>query len=445
MRAVGLAATGYIVLWAGIALATGRLHADYGNLINAYLAIFLAPLLVCAAAVRTPALNAPLNRYLNAFAELLSRRGAFTSDVRQEIPKFALIRILFGFCLAVRAFWIIYYLQPSDWHHPLIWSLAVAHLEASVLVMTGTLTTAAFVYLVIVQWTYGGWTLGTYTLGNYIAAMLSFLLIFANAGAHYSVDALLLRGTNEVSSLAKRGYYKGGITSENALQVAKFLTLLMYWCVCLYSLSMHVNESAWMSGNAGPLLLSNRFMSTYGAEFEHFFELGKWAVSLGRISLWSMLPWYLFVIPFVMLGGLFRKYVLVWSILFFALSEFVLQLGSLATFEFLMLARRLVHCTSFMTTGAISVTARSGSFALLTGSGGSNSSRFHRTWRTCRSSASPTMKRLPIFMASTPFRAPLRSRATNSTWPSRDASCSCGPSTRSCSPAVIWAAGRFIE
>ena len=58
----------------------------------------------------------------------------------REAPKFALIRILFGLFLAERAFWILYYLQPSDWANPGVWVMAVTHLVAAGLVTFGLAT-----------------------------------------------------------------------------------------------------------------------------------------------------------------------------------------------------------------------------------------------------------------------------------------------------------------
>jgi len=334
-----LAAGGvYVVWWAAVAQSAGAATRNFAFLVNEYLASFLASMMLCAALVSV----APIRRFvyerLNALGGFLARRGAFRSDAVREAPKFALIRILFGLFLAERAFWILYYLQPSDWSNPGVWVMAVTHFVAAGLVTFGFATQIAFTYLIFIQWSLGDQVLQTYTLGNFIASLLAFVLMFANAGAHYSLDARILKRRGVFARALGLFYYEERLPSDNGIQIVKLLTLFGYWCVCLYSVAMHLYEPAWTTGSAGPLLLSNNFMSSYAAEFDRVFQFGSWAVLLGRIALWSMMPWYLVIVPFVLLGGIFRSYVVLWSFLFFALSQFVLQLGWLGQFEFLMLA-----------------------------------------------------------------------------------------------------------
>ncbi|MBY5439675.1 thiol-disulfide oxidoreductase DCC family protein [Rhizobium leguminosarum] len=275
---------------------------------------------------------------LSGLADWLARRGAFVSNPEEEAPKFALIRIVFGLFMIERAFWVISYLERSDWGQPSIWLTAIMGLLCGVLVTAGLLTQYTLVYLIVFQWQMGDILLRTSTLGNWIAAMLSVLLIFANAGANFSLDRLLMKRRTFACKVISAFYYDNGLPSESGLQLAKLMTLACYWCVCLYSLSIHLAEPAWMSGSAGPLLLTNNFMSRYSSEFSWLLSQGPIPVFLARVSLWAMLPWYLLLLPFVLLGGVFRKYVIMWGLLFFGLSLFILQLGWLAQFEFLFLA-----------------------------------------------------------------------------------------------------------
>ena len=129
--------------------------------------------------------------------------------------------------------------------------------------------------------------------------------------------------------------YYASAPSAATINNAKFLALFSFWLVCLYSLSMHLNEPAWMTGVAGPQLLSNNFMSLYYAPLMQLFEHSELAVYLARIALWMMLPWYLLLFPAVLAGGWFRRYAIGWGVLFFILSKFVLQLGWLAEIELL--------------------------------------------------------------------------------------------------------------
>lgn len=271
----------------------------------------------------------------NTIAEWAARRGAFISNAEREMPKFAFVRILFGVFLIDRALAIAVRMPESDWSSVMVSPFLMFSLFLSILVTIGFLTQFALATLIVYQWHISEYMLGTSTLGNDIAAMLSVLLIFANAGAHYSVDSRLRKGVGLFSRLIQKTYYTNGIPADNTLQIAKILTLGAYWLVCVYSFMMHLNEEAWMTGVAGPLLLSNNFMSNFDVEFVEFFQSGAFAVHLGRISLWLMLPWYLLLLPAVLFGGYIRLYAIIWGLAFFFLSRFVLQLGWLAEFEFL--------------------------------------------------------------------------------------------------------------
>lgn len=274
---------------------------------------------------------------LNRIAASLADRGAFRSDSVAEAPKFAMLRILFGVFLVERAFWILVHLQPSDWREPSIFLFAVSGLISGLMVLLGIFTQFVLAFLVLVQWQIGDLALATFTLGNMIAALLAFLLAFANGGAHFSVDRRLIRRGGGIGRLVAKFYYRDGTPSTATLQLAKAASLAGFWLISLYSLSAHLNEPAWMNGTAGPLLLSNNFMSRFSEAFTAFFGLGEWAIWVGRLALWSMLPWYVAVLPLVILGGAFRRYVILWGLLFFMLSLVVLQLGWLAHFELLLL------------------------------------------------------------------------------------------------------------
>jgi len=331
LKLLSLIAAAFIFVNAS-AFAAGQFR--FSTVLN----LFLGTLLGCVAVLEAPPLRRRLGEKLNAFADFMNRRGAFRSNAAVEMPKFVIIRLVFGGLMLQRSIWILSYLQPSDWNNSTIWLVALLNAVAALLVLAGFATQIALAYLVLFQWQVGDAVLGTSTLGNDIAAMLSLLLLFSNAGAHYSIDAWLRKSRGRAAHLASALYYESGLPPANSLQLAKFLTLFAYWCVCLYSLSMHLGEPAWMTGVAGPLLLTSKFTTNYATELAAFFTTGSWAVLIGRVSLWAMLPWYAFIIPFVLIGGLFRAYVIVWAVLFFGLSVLVLQLGWLGHFEFLMFA-----------------------------------------------------------------------------------------------------------
>ncbi len=276
--------------------------------------------------------------YLNSFARFLEKRGAFVSNPVDEAAKFALIRVGFGALMIYRAFWVLYFLIPADWSDYHVIVPALISLMGGVLVTAGLLTQFALITLIIFQWQVGDITLNTSTLGNDVAALFSLLLVFANAGAHFSIDGKLRRGKHWIGIAVAATYYKNGLAPSATIQIAKFLSLLGYGFVCLYSLGVHLGEPAWMEGYAGPQLLTNNFMSTYGDQFAKLFSYSSISVFLARFAMWGMLPWYLLLVVCVVWGGWPRAYALTWAFLFFCLSKFVLSLGMLAEIEFLFFA-----------------------------------------------------------------------------------------------------------
>lgn len=263
----------------------------------------------------------------------LSMRGLKVEA--NEINKFALLRIVFGLILVIRAWNLYYLLPPSDFENTFVYFFAVTNIVAGLLLMLGLLTQYTLVWLVLIQWHLGDSYLGTSTLGNDIAAIVAVFFLIVNAGRQISLDYILLKHSNKLRGLLL--YYKNLPTVET-VRAGKVVALFSYWLICIYSLCMHLNESAWMTGAAGPLLLSNNFMATYHHAFAAIFTESSFSVMLAKVGLWGMLPWYAFIFPFVLLGGWWRKYIIIWGVLFFSLSLFVLQLGSLAEIEFILWA-----------------------------------------------------------------------------------------------------------
>ena len=49
-----------------------------------------------------------------------------------------------------------------------------------------------------------------------------------------------------------------------------------------------------------------------------------------------MMFWYFLLLPFALFGGLFKKIVVIWGLLFFIISDQILNLGSLGKIEYLL-------------------------------------------------------------------------------------------------------------
>jgi predicted DCC family thiol-disulfide oxidoreductase YuxK len=314
----------------GYALQDGYLEQYYRTRMVWFLVAFFG-LFVFTNFGASHRIASPVLTKLSAF---LARRKAFDSHPSLEASKFAIIRILFGLVLFERCWWTLYFMTPTDWSSAVIVYFEMSNAVLSICILFGFMTQFAFVYAILAQWQIGNVVLGTVSLGDYVSAMLSVVLFISNAGAHFSLDQRLSRPEGPWS-LRSLWYYDKGLPSRDALQLAKFTMLAAYWAVCVYSLMMHLADSAWMWGVAGPELLTSNFMSRYPDQISALMENSEIAVRLAKLSIWCMFPWYVGVLPLVIIGGYARRYVIVWGILFFSLSLFVLQLGSLAYIEFL--------------------------------------------------------------------------------------------------------------
>lgn len=281
-----------------------------------------------------------LVRFVPACGSIVERLGksllhkAFPHTSDNEHYKFAILRAIFGLILLLRAINIQLLLLPDE-RFSWVGMFSALDIIASLMLMLGIFTQAALGFLIFVMWQIGESVLGSSTLGNDIAAMLALLLMLTESGKYLSIDAWVLKRWNLNPAYL---IYSRTDPDKITIALAKFAALFSYWLVCLYSLSMHINEPAWTTGIAGPLLLTNNFMSEWHELFEAFFVSNTVATAAAKYSLFMMMAWYATVLPFTLLGGWWRKYVIVWGLMFFALSFAILNLGSLAQIEYVLWA-----------------------------------------------------------------------------------------------------------
>ncbi len=252
-----------------------------------------------------------------------------------EGSKFALIRIGFGAVLTWRASQILLHLAPADYRDPPVMQFAILNLATGIVLLLGFLCQYTLIFLMVVQWQHGDVVLGTVTLGDNIAAILALLLLVVNCGRSLSVDGWIMK---RFPRLRAPLLYYGGAPTSASITAAKWLGLLCYWLVCLYSLAVHLNEPAWKTGTAGPLLFTNNFMSRPHEFMADLFAGNDWVVFFARLLMWSMLPWYALLVPCVLIGSIARIYAITFGFLFFLFSLAVLQLGWLPEIELLLWA-----------------------------------------------------------------------------------------------------------
>ncbi|MDX1922059.1 MAG: DUF393 domain-containing protein [Alphaproteobacteria bacterium] len=294
--------------------------------------LFLVTLVACYIAVRK---SVALQGLSVRFADVLQRR-AFPAPSDFEHIKFAFLRIIFGGLLLNRAVQIFIYMLPEE-YGTAAGLCAIATIVSAVFVMVGLFTQWSLVFSMGFLWQTSEGILKNSTLGNDIAAALSLLLLLTSAGKFLSVDGWILSRLKN-KSWCNLLLYDHDIPSKRTIALAKFVSLFAYFLVCVFSICVHLHESAWMTGVAGPYLLSNNFMTAPHEFFTQLFVQYPIAVIIAKFSLWVMMVWYPTIIPFVLMGGIFRWYIVYWGLAFLILSSFVLQLGSLAEFEFVFWA-----------------------------------------------------------------------------------------------------------
>jgi len=279
----------------------------------------------------------PVRPVVSRWGEFLLQK-AFPSYSGYEQYKFGLLRIFFGLIILVRAINLHELLIPEELFSP-VGICSLLSVIAAFTLMAGLFAQWTLLFLMLVMWHLGVYSgdsvLGSHTLGNDVAAILSLLLLLTNGGRYLSLDAIILK---RCPSVKKALLYFEDASIPGNIALSKFVALLAYWAVCLYSLAMHLNEPAWTTGVAGPLLLTSNFMSAWYQFFGHLFASSELAIRLARISIWLMMCWYITVLPLTLAGGFWRKYVIIWGVLFFTLSLVVLNLSALAPIEFVFWA-----------------------------------------------------------------------------------------------------------
>jgi len=270
-----------------------------------------------------------VNKFNNYLFRNLSN-NAFPAISDFEFNKFSLLRIFFGIIIFVRGIYINEMLLPDE--AELIFLSFLILLGAFFLII-GFFTQWVLIFFVFYMWSFGDVLLQKVTLGDSVASMVAVLLFSLNAGKHLSLDSIFLNRFKIPYQFLL--YFKGKLTREYIF-FAKLSAIICFWALCMHSVSMHINESGWMDGSTGPLLLSSSFMSRWGPEFTYIFGLNEFFVLGAKISIWIMMFWYPSILPFVLIGGILRSYTIIWGWLFIILSLTVLQLGYLAEIEIIL-------------------------------------------------------------------------------------------------------------
>ena len=278
---------------------------------------------------------------LRALAErihrFLVRRGfSRNPDLTGEVTRLEIARILCGLIVAHRTLYTILYLPPDSTPAELFaaWLIFAAALAFA----AGVLTPAAGFLLLLLSHPVDG-LLRTATLGTDVLQMLLLVLVFAPVGQTLSLDSAWGERIPIWRDALQKLRSLWGAPSVARISVLRFLGLLSYGVLCLYSVFFHFTDPAWMEGYANALLLTSSYLSQhYGLFREWFAAHPQIGLRIAQAALYAMIAWELLFLPFALLGAFTRNIVVAWGVLFFLVSTFVLQLGWLPYYEYVFWA-----------------------------------------------------------------------------------------------------------
>lgn len=176
--------------------------------------------------------------------------------------------------------------------------------------------------------------LSSSTLGTMVMSILLLALLLAPAGRTYAVDTWLAKRSALAAFYDRMFAFMGPLSSDRIL-IAKLCSLLAYWCLCLYSVSWHLHDEAWMSGLAISHILLSSVSNPYLYEQAwQVYQAVPWLfVNFGKFAIAGMIAWYILFLPGLFAGRLVKWFVIVWGLLFFLISTFVLPLRFLGPYE----------------------------------------------------------------------------------------------------------------
>lgn len=270
-------------------------------------------------------------------AGFLLRQKLFRVPLARDLVRVDLLRILTGLILLHRTLHSGAFIFHGPDPLSVKFACAVTLLLATMFTL-GIATPLAGAALLFLNAVVLDTIMRTYTLGSDVLSMLLLVFTFLPAGTSLSIDRLVIHRGLPGASLLRAVYGIFGTPTLLRAVLTKAACLVSYGLLCLYSGSLHMRESFWLSGDVGLFVLSSSYFNEHYAFFREVLASSPIALSLARLSMMTMLVWYFGFGLFVIIGGVFRWFAIGWASLFFLVSTFVLQLGWLGYYEFLLLA-----------------------------------------------------------------------------------------------------------
>lgn len=174
------------------------------------------------------------------------------------------------------------------------------------------------------------------SIGSLAIAMCLIPMAIAPAGHTLSIDAMLLRRKTPVTML----YAVWGAPTVDRIQIGRFLALLAFAAINIYSALNHLQAQTWLDGlTVATILLfpviDPKYHEVAATIYSHAPAL---YVAISKFTTWGMIAWQLFMVPLALWSRWTRLIVIVWGIIFFVFSAHVLAIKTLGTYEYVLFA-----------------------------------------------------------------------------------------------------------
>jgi hypothetical protein len=274
---------------------------------------------------------------LKLHAFLIARKFTQSTDLEGELLRINLLRILTGVVLLHRTWLIWLYardLPMTDYQLALLYLV----LLLAGLLTLGVVTPVSTLILFLVHDYAFDDAMRTSTLGSDVLQMLLMVFLFLPVGTMLSVDARLLRSPGPAGDVVRSLYRVIGQPSLEKASLLRFAAFLSFGMMSLYAALTHVHDVSWRTGLANVYVLGSSYMSkAYGAVELVLQAAPQLVVLFSMISIFGQMLWEVAMIPLVF-QRYGKLYVVLWGVVFFLISAFVLQLGWLAYYEMILWA-----------------------------------------------------------------------------------------------------------
>jgi len=296
-------------------------------------AVFIFLLMIAFLGFQFSILNKFFQHSVEFLVKFCREKCAFkVYDITNEYKRIDVVRILVGF-IATSRYWEIFQSNLIlGGTSPYISGFA---LICSICIMIGLYTPVVSFLLMSTANILIDNILGTSTLGTMILSMILFAFVLFPAGYSYSLDSILIKHSNFGGVWVQKLYDWVGKPSTDRALVTKFFTLFSYWLLCLYSVTLHFNDPAWISGHTLTWILLSPTHNPLTQQFFYsvYSEFPTTLILFNQLVMYLMLLWYFIFLPGLFMGRYIQSWIIYWSLAFWAISAFILPLSYLGWYE----------------------------------------------------------------------------------------------------------------